>query len=228
MIDLLEEYIPDSLPHGQMFSTNPNLRMKVGENREYLPFYGNTVVFTLEEAAIEALTGLQKELYDAAGWMLARPLRPDTFHMTLHDLVNSPNPDEDLRSRMAGVEPGAKDLLAQWKHRTPLRMKATWLFNMVNTSIVLGLAPKDGESRRELEEMYRQLETVLPLNRPLTPHITMAYFCPGTYFAYEVDRLRKGLRSVELELTLPMENLVFQNFSDMNRYMQTPLPGWED
>lgn len=97
-------------------------------------------------------------------------------------------------------------------------MKATWLFNMVNTSIVLGLAPADGDSWRRLEEMYLALESVVPLGYALTPHITMAYFKPGTYSQYDLDFLRKALCPIELDVPLGLDALFYQEFADMNHY----------
>ena len=82
MLDLLEHYIYDSLPR-EDFATSPGLRRKVGPEGELLPFYGCTAVFWLPEAAREAVAGLQARLYSAAGRLLAQPLEPGTFHMTL-------------------------------------------------------------------------------------------------------------------------------------------------
>ena len=89
---------------------------------------------------------------------------------------------------------------------------------MVNTSIVLGLAPVDEDAWRRLDEMYTALEDVVHLGYALTPHITMGYFLPGTYGQEQVQRLSSALRKVDLEITLDMKNLVFQEFSDMNHY----------
>ena len=105
-----------------------------------------------------------------------------------------------------------------WKRQTPLRMKATWLFNMVNTSIVLGLAPADEESWCRLDEMYTTLESVVHLGYALTPHITMAYFKPGTYTQYDLNCLRRAMRPVELEVELRLEDLHYQVFQNMNHY----------
>ena len=74
------------------------------------------------------------------------------------------------------------------------------------------------EKRRRLDEMYTLLEDVVHLGYALTPHITMAYFLPGTYSEEQVQRLSKVLRNVDLEITLDMKNLVLQNFTDMNHY----------
>lgn len=218
MINVLEDYISRSLPEWGDFSTNPNLSKKVNSDGAFLPFYGNTVVFNLSREVKAALQQLQEELYQSAGWMLSQKLEPSTFHMTLHDLVNDPNMSEGLRTGMAESEAKAKEILNQWRGRQPLHMKTTWLFNMVNTSIVLGLAPADEASWHELDEMYMTLESVIPLGYGLTPHITMAYFKPGTYSQRDLSCLRRALHPVELDVKLRFEDLVYQEFTDMNHY----------
>lgn len=218
MINLLDDYIWRSLPMQSDFRTNTNLRKKVNEQGNFLPFCGNTVVFDLDEATKKALLSLQEELYRKAGWMLAQKLDFETFHMTLHDLVNAPELTDDLQYRMQEAEVKAKPILESWKEQPPLRMKATWLFNMVNTSIVLGLAPSDEETWYRLDKMYAELDSVVHLGYALTPHITMAYFKPGTYTQYDLSYLRQALHPVELAVELRMEKLHYQVFQDMNHY----------
>ena len=221
MLNLLEDYISRSLPEQGEFQTNPNLLKKVDWDGNFLPFYGNTVVFLLDDGVKEDLKMLQGQLYDAAGGMLSQPLSPDTFHMTLHDLVNGAEKTPDLCQRMEEAEQKAKALQAQWANMPPLRIKTTWLFNMVNTSIVLGLAPTDQETALRLDAMYTALESVVPLGYGLTPHITMAYFRPGSYSAAQLQVLRNVLCPIELELQLDLGKLVYQRFSDMNHYTTT-------
>ena len=221
MLNLLEDYISRSLPEQGEFQTNPNLLKKVDWDGNFLPFYGNTMVFLLDDGVKEDLKMLQAQLQDAAGWMLSQPLSPDTFHMTLHDLVNGTEKTPDLCQRMEEAEQKAKALQAQWANMPPLRMKTTWLFNMVNTSIVLGLAPTDQETALRLDAMYTALESVVPLGYGLTPHITMAYFRPGSYSAAQLQVLRNVLCPIELELQLDLSKLVYQRFSDMNHYTTT-------
>ena len=218
MINTLSDYICRSLPQWGDFTTNPNLRKKVDDEGNLLPYVGNTVVFLLDEETKEQLRRLQEELYRAAPDMLAKPLQMSTFHMTLHDLANGTPDQPGLRDYMRCTRERVSQILPGWKAAPPLRMKATWMFNMVNTSIVLGLAPADEESWRHLDEMYTTLEDVVHLGYALTPHITMGYFLPGTYAQEQVQRLSSALRSVDMEITLDMKNLVLQNFADMNRY----------
>lgn len=218
MINILDDYIWRSLPMQSNFLTNPNLSKKADEKGKILPFYGNTVVFDLDEATKKALLSLQEELYRKAGWMLAQKLDSETLHMTLHDLVNAPELTDDLKQRMQEAKVRAKPVLESWMKQPPLHMKATWLFNMVNTSIVLGLAPSDEDAWSRLDEMYMTLESVVPLGYALTPHITMAYFKPGTYSQYDMNFLRGVLHPVEMDVELRFENLVYQEFTDMNHY----------
>lgn len=218
MINTLDDYICCSMPQWGDFTTNPNLRKKVEEGGNLLPFVGNTVVFLLDEDTKEKLRQLQEELYQAAPDMLAQPLQMSTFHMTLHDLANGSPGQPGLQDYIRYTQERVSQILPAWKDAPPLRMKMTWLFNMVNTSIVLGLKPADEDSWRRLDEMYTALEDVVRLGYALTPHITMAYFLPGTYRPEQVQRLSAALRSVAMEVTLDLKNLVFQEFSDMNHY----------
>lgn len=219
MLNLLEDYIPRSLPEQGGFATNPGLTKKVNENGGLLPFYGNTAVFLLDAATKDMLSDLQRELYDAAGWMLAEPMAPQTFHMTLHDLVNGQIMDSDLSVQMESARKKAEHILRWWQEEPPLKMKATWMFNMVSTSIVLGFAPVNEDSYYRLDAMYGALEVVMPLGYALTPHITLAYFRPGQYTQAETDCLRRALRPVDWTLELRMEDLRLQDFRDMNTYL---------
>lgn len=218
MIDLLDDYVWRSLPMQSDFRTNPKLRKKVSEQGKILPFYGNTIVFDLDEDTKMSLRCLQEELYRKAGWMLAQKLDSETFHMTLHDLVSASELTEDLQYWMKEAKVKVKPILESWKEQPPLRMKATWLFNMVNTSIVLGLAPADEKTWHRLDEMYMELDSEVHLGYALTPHITMAYFKPDTYTQYDLNYLRQALHPVELAIELRLENLFYQEFSDMNHY----------
>lgn len=218
MINTLDDYIFRSLPEWGGFGTNPNLRLKADEHGNLLPFFGNTAVFLLDEGSRREISRLRENLYEKAGWMLAAPLTEDTFHMTLHDLENGPMLDGDLAGRMALAQERAAPLLESWRGQAPLHMEGTWTFNMVGTSIVLGLRPSDGDSHRRLSRMYGRLEEVKCLGYAMTPHITLAYYRPGWYDEGAVRVLRSALGPVGLKLELRMEDLVLQEFTDMNHY----------
>ena len=218
MLNILEDYISRSMPEWGDFETSPGLRRKVNEQGELLPFLGNTTVFLLEEQDKRRLEQLRQGLYLAAPDMLAQPLGEDTFHMTLHDLANGAPEQAGLAEWMAQTDQAARLILALCRELPPLTMRATWMFNMVNTSIVLGLKPADEAGWRRLDAMYCALETVRPLGYALTPHITLAYFRPGRYGQDAVARLRRTLGPVDWTLTLHPDMLALQRFDSMNHY----------
>lgn len=218
MINILYDYIRNSLP-GDWFSTNGHLTDKVAEDGKLLPFFGNTVVYTLDDNTKKHLFQLQERLYYAAPGMLAAHLDERTFHMTVHDLVNGREDTPSLRRTMAETEMAARVVLSTHAPTAPLKMHATCTFNMVNTSIVLGLAPSDEASHWALDRLYMGLEQVRPLGYALTPHITLAYFRPGIYSWDNLNRLRKALGPVELDITLRPETLELDTFRDMNHYI---------
>lgn len=219
MITLLEGYIQDSLPHKESFCTHPDLNEKVDENGCIIPYCGNTTVFLLDKGIKDQLIQLQDRLYRAAPDMLADRLKMDTLHMTLHNLVSGPPGTPGLEEEMAQAAWRAEECLALWKQEDPLYMRGTWTFNMCRTSVVLGLAPADEDSWRRLAGMYARLEQVRFLGYDMTPHITLAYYRPGTYDQEHVQQLSSVLEKVELDIKLCMNNLVIQNFTDMNHYV---------
>ena len=218
MLNLLYGYIENSLPEDRL-TTSPGLRAKVDDAGAFLPFVGNTVVFFLSDEEKAALSVLQDSLYAAAGHLLAQRLSPDTFHMTLHDLANGA-PGEKTQAWMQATEPIAKRILEDIKAEDlpPIAMRGTWMFNMVNTSIVLGLAPEDSEGEVRLHRMYEALHDAVPLGYALTPHITLAYFKPGVYSGEALETLRSALKPADISVKLDMNKLVLQHFGDMNHY----------
>ena len=218
MINILEHYFWQSLPRTTGFTTHKGLESKVDTAGKLKPYAGNTTVFLLDDTVQDALAALQDSLYEKVPDMLAEPLQKDTFHMTLHSLADGVPDMPGLGEKMDAAAQKATMLLESWKHGPDLKMRTSWLFNMMNTSIVLGLMPADAQSWQRLDEMYTALEAVVPLGYAMTPHITMAYYRPGAY--EEADKLRLGavLRNIDMELILPMSALVLQNFTDMNHY----------
>ena len=215
MLNLLKDHISNSLP-SETLVTNPNLPQKVDETGKLLPFRGNTTVFLLDDGEKDQIAGLQAELYAAVPEMLAEPLGIETFHMTLHDLVNGASATEE---NMARAEREAGKILQTFAGEAPIPMRGTWMFNMVDTSLVLGLEPVTEQAAFRLEKMYLALESVVPLGYGLTPHITMAYYRPGTYSPEQLAKLRQVLKPVEISVNLYADRLVLQNFEDMNNYI---------
>lgn len=212
----------NSLPMGQGLNTNPGLRAKVGPEGELLPFAGNTVVYGLPERVRKAIGQIQKMLYDGCAGSLAQRLSPGGFHMTLHDLVSG-SPCEELRREIARTEPQARLLVEELVRLGPIQMKSTYLFNMVNTSLVLGFEPVDEESCVRLLHGYERLQAVAALPYPLTPHVTLGYYRPGRLSENQVESIGRVIEEVKalppIAVELTGELLRYQRFTDMDHYM---------
>ncbi len=211
-----------SLPAGCGIDTNPGLTRKVSAEGRLLGYHGNTVVYRLPDEAKRQIRILQDKLYAVCGDVLAEPLAEDTFHITLHDLVSGPA-SPDLERAVREVEPAAAARTAECSNEPGIiRMRSSFLFNMVNTSMVLGFEPEDEESCHRLMRNYEAFQDIVALNYPLTPHVTLAYFKPGTIRAEQVGRLQsvidfaRAREVIRVELSGSM--LEYQIFSSMNCY----------
>ena len=211
MINILSDYYSNSIP--EVLITSGGLKEKVDLQGNLLPFPGNTVVFLLDEETKTALRRVQTRLHERCGRMLAQPLEMSTFHMTLHDLANG-----DLLAQREEMAAQAKVALDEIRtsNLPPIPMKATWTFNMIRTSIVLGLEPEGEAAWAQLDALYERFQKIRPLSYALTPHITMAYFRPGVY--EDTSALRQAVGAVDLSVELDLNKLVLQNFDHMNAY----------
>lgn len=213
-------FIYNSLPLSGGLETNPGLPLKVGADGRMEPFMGNTVVFPLPEPVRQALERMRERLYRTCAPALAEPLEASSFHITLHDLLCG-KPSRELAERVDRVQSEALACLGQITGGT-VRLRSTALFNMVNASMVLGFEPEDEESCGRLMAWYEALQEVVHLDYPLTPHVTLAYFRPGTISGTLTGELRRAAEEIgrweRLLLELPAEAAEYQTFSDMNHY----------
>lgn len=210
----------DSLPPWGDFQTNPKLTHKVDAlSGRLVPFHGETTVFLLEAEDRAWLGSLQDALYAACGDMLStQRLIEDSFHLTLHDLWNEGDVERHPAPTYSHEEVLSVLACIRRVHAAPISMRCIAMLNMVSTSVVLGLVPATDEDQWRLDDMYSRLQSVYPVKYGLTPHITLAYYRPGTYGEELWGKLRNVFPIAERPLSLSTEKLVFQSFQDMNRY----------
>ena len=118
------------------FKGNPSLEKKVHPNNTFRPFYGDTVVFDLDDITKERLTKWLDKLYATVPECFSEHLSADTFHVTLHDLCNSGEFSEiekEIEANRRKIQSLCKELLTF----DAIKMKSKYVFNMVNTSLVL-------------------------------------------------------------------------------------------
>ncbi len=214
---------------------NPNCWKKVNERGEFKSFYGDTLVYLLDDNVKKTCKYLQNELYKHCSDAFAEPLSEDTFHLTLHDLNNNENAylvypfmeETEIKVRKA------MSLLL--RDKTVIHLKSTRIINMVNTSLVLCFEPETEEDCQTLMNYYELFQQIVPLSYPLTPHITLAYFNAAfdsfdehfnfrkSYISKEyADKLKtvidtlNQMESIHLELSV--FDLAYQHFSSMNHY----------
>ena len=206
------------------FVTNPRLPEKVAEDGSFRPFFGDTVIFDLPEEDKAWLRGIQRRLYEACGDMLAEPLDPASFHITLHDLNNATDA-ASIAPAMAQSCEASRALLAALPGDWAARVTSTAVFNMVGTSIVLGFEPLEEADCAALMGLYDAFQQVVPLSYALTPHVTLAYYRPTDADHDALQRLADALDAANRELTprvLPLINPRYSTFTDMNHYQPDP------
>ena len=101
-------------------------------------------------------------------------------------------------------------------------MKTKCVFNMVNTSLVVGLYPVDEQEYEKLMALYCLFDEVKTLSYSLTPHITLAYYNVNGFSVKSELKLEKVVRELnecELEIELDVRNLYYQKFRSMNDYI---------
>ena len=217
------------------FRTAESLVNKVGPDGRFVPFPGSTVVFRADKTCLQVIGMMQELLYHDLrdSGMLAERLPVSTVHMTLHDLLSPEAGISGTAEEKAGkiwesvlrageiVDSAARDLAGQRIDMVPDR-----IVNMVSKSLVLLLRPHTEEDFETLTEIYRRFDCIRPLPYPLTPHITLAYYTPGTLdgdrLGRTVDRLQPAPGNAPVFRFDP-ESLTAQAFSDMRTYLDVPL-----
>lgn len=204
------------------FTGNQSIEHKVNRDNTFKKFYGDTVVFDLDEATKAAISQLVDFLYEATPQCFCERLVPDTFHMTLHDLSNSEVlqniSDEMFYNELKIIK--AKNQIEKLGNNR-IKMKSNAIFNMVNTSLVLGLYPIDGNNYIKLMELYSIINDIKPLNYPLTPHITLAYYNVNGFDLSSASILISTVEKLNnnSDIEIDLGDLYYQKFTNMNNYI---------
>lgn len=207
-----------------VFSPNASVKNKVGDDRKFKTFIGDTVVFELKDEDKKVLYDRYvRPFYEEVPQCFAEKLREDTLHMTLHDLnATGDIYDAEILSEMFKTELKIASLIKELELKSyAINMSTTCIFNMVNTSLVLGLVPKEEEDYEKLMYLYSKIDAIHKLPYPFTPHITLAYFNQDAFggetlkkIECMVNYLNKATYTVELST----DRLFYQKFISMNDY----------
>ncbi len=207
----------------KFFKGNPSISQKVGKDNVFRNFYGDTIVFALDDIVKAKLTEYVELLYHTAPECFCERLVPHTFHVTLHDLSNAPvlrDVAEELFENELKVIEKMSEI--QKQENVKIKMKSKYIFNMVDTSLVLGLYPANEDEYRRLMDLYLIFDSVKKLSYPFTPHITLAYYNVDGFDLQAARRLEavvNMLNKNEIEIELDMNHLCYQKFKSMNEYI---------
>lgn len=207
----------------EKFEPSNSVQTKVLDNKKFSKFIGDTVTFGLDNKMKKFIFDWYiKPLYQVAPQCFAEKLKEHTLHMTLHDLNATSTEDADVLMNMFETEVLMTSLIDKLKTKPQtVNMVTTCTFNMVNTSVVLGLRPKDEEDYEKLMHFYCHIERIHKLPYLLTPHITLAYFNRDTFEGEalrEIERVMNYLNRASFEIPLSTERLYYQKFVSMNDY----------
>lgn len=203
------------------FSPSRSVLQKVDDLNRLCPFYGDTVVFDLPKEVKAKIGKLVIQLYLHVPECFSEMLSVDTFHMTLHDLSNSPRLS-DIAIELYQHQDKLKKIMEELPRiDDTIRMRTNFIINMVNTSLVLALCPINETEYGKLISYYSVIDQVKTLPYPFTPHITLAYY---NKFGFGKESARKLAEFVEklnansFEFTLDTKDLYYQKFYSMNSF----------
>ena len=203
------------------FTVNSSLTQKVGIDNKFKPFYGDTVVFDLSNEVKSRLCDYVNLLYNVAPQCFCERLNTQTFHMTLHDLSNN-STLSDVAEELLQNEINVTKKVSEFEklQGVEIRLKCKYVFNMVNTSLVLGLYPIDETHHCLLSQLYSVLDGVKTLSYLLTPHITLAYYNVHGFDAHAAKVLSDTVARINntLDFEITVRDLYYQKFASMNEY----------
>lgn len=203
------------------FTPSASLSDKVSPDGEFRPFYGDTVVFDLDAPSKQALNRIIDRLYAEAPACFSQRLKPESLHLTLLDLVSGKE-RLSLVTAMTQHQEALANFAQQGAFATaPIQLISHNIFNMVDTSLVMGFLPKTAQDHQRLMALYQQVDQIHSLPYPLTPHVTLTYFNPQGFGSREIAELTEcvnQLNQTSLDLTLVPEKLYYQKFQSMGEF----------
>ena len=211
-----------SLPPNGSLVTKPLLVEKVAGSGKLLPFFGNTMIFDLPEEVQLQIARMQLLLHHRCGPLLAEPLAPATLHMTLHDLLNGVDA-EALAAPVRQTGEQARAVLAALRGEKlpPVRLTSTCAFNMTCGSVALGFAPDTEADCARIMGMHARFQEVVALDYPLTPHVTLAYYKPGTHDTALLEAALAAINRLDkVHIEVSADCLHYYCFTDMNTYLR--------
>ncbi len=198
-----------------------SVKDKVGPTNHFLDYSGDTIVFDLEQKYKDKIYEMVSRLHEQVPECFCDKLDKSTIHLTLHDLSSvgrSINITQDVQDN----EKKIKQILNTVKiFPNEIRMKAHFIANILNISLVLVFFPADDEEYLKLLTIYHLFDGVQTLDYEYTPHVTLGYYNINGFDVSSVEKLEKLVNKInkdEFEMFIDTEDLFYQHFTSMNDY----------
>ena len=220
--DRVRSFQINSVPDEPRFGLPVSLQEKVAQRTGALrPYYGNTVAYLLSDGARDLVGSAVNELNSRFGESLSLPLPLETAHMTLHDLYASPDRAHVARQIDASTAI-VVDAVAKARAIGAIYTECTAVFNLMNTSVAIGLRAADQDEHRKLQAARHLFDKIVPSGQ-YTPHITLAYYRPSAPTLLPPEEFRDALKDLTEGLAgapvvLEPDRLHAMCFSSMKEY----------
>lgn len=205
-----------------------SLEEKVTADGSMDPFFGATALIRLAETDRARCDRLQARLLAQNPDMLV-PLRPATFHMTVHPFCNGYDAGErrdEVRREMEQSEDAIEAefrQIAETSVRRELRMKALGISPLGKEVVAVRLAPQRREDYELLMDLSGRLNRIYPVDQWLLPHVSLGYFKLRSYSGEALATLYETVEALSREaaaweMTLPIGGLTYCHHYDMNDF----------
>lgn len=212
------------LPDGAFRPDRVRVYPKVDDAGRLKAFYGDTVVFDLDEEVCRIVAEVQNRLHEKLPQCFAERLPYGSLHMTLHDLSAAESLSEAAPLCFENEVKLAQMAQRGMKIPAEIRMRTNFIVNMVDTSLVMTLLPESPAEWDKLEGVYREIDCVRVCPYPfLTPHITLAYYNRHGFDEATAQALKDLVWELNGEqpqtVILRAENLYYKKFLSMGEYI---------
>lgn len=206
----------------KFFTPEPSLKSKVNEKNEFENFYGDTVVFDLDEKTKNKIENIIEILYKEVPQCFCEKRVTDTLHMTLHDLTSSIDKSK-IEHEMENNLNNLKELLKNDPIcDEKIKMRTNFITDFGHINLVLALCPINEEEYKKLMQIRNIIDRVKELEYKFTPHITLAYFNRNGFDIESVNKLTSKVRKLNskwsFDVTLDTKQIFYQRFENMNSY----------
>lgn len=206
----------------KFFTPESSLKSKVNEKNEFENFYGDTVVFDLDEKTKNKIENIIEILYKEVPQCFCEKRVTDTLHMTLHDLTSSIDKSK-IEHEMENNLNNLKELLKNDPIcDEKIKMRTNFITDFGHINLVLALCPINEEEYKKLMQIRNIIDRVKELEYKFTPHITLAYFNRNGFDIESVNKLTNKIRELNskwsFDVTLDTKQIFYQRFENMNSY----------